>query len=263
MKRNLEEIIKEINEMSDIEILKLKDGKDFDIEDYTENEKKFFADDVRKNAINFISKKYKKLDENDISTDRDYEIADFKTFEIYLNLIKDRKEKIKIDNELYQKEKNFFDRLSDTLAEEIQSKEERNLKIITNKDGHGSTNYKICLPAKWVKDMNAQNVTLVYDYYTKTITLTDVEVHKFNKMLEELRTELQEEKTLLDLDIIAQTILKSDNSLFDNEEESVKYSHFIYKTETNKKIQITWEILNKKDDNFKTLVKVVDIHQMR
>lgn len=263
MKRNLEEIIKEINEMSDIEILKLKDGKDFDIEDYTENEKKFFADDVRKNAINFISKKYKKLDENDISTDRDYEIADFKTFEIYLNLIKDRKEKIKIDKELYQKEKNFFDRLSDTLAEEIQSKEERNLKIITNKDGHGSTNYKICLPAKWVKDMNAQNVTLVYDYYTKTITLTDVEVHKFNKMLEELRTELQEEKTLLDLDIIAQTILKSDNSLFDNEEESVKYSHFIYKTETNKKIQITWEILNKKDDNFKTLVKVVDIHQMR
>ena len=263
MKRKLEEIIKEINEMSDIEILKLRDGKDFDIEDYTENEKKFFADDVRKNAINFISKKYKKLDENDISTDRDYEIADFKTFEIYLNLIKDRKEKIKIDKELYQKEKNFFDRLSDTLAEEIQSKEERNLKIITNKDGHGSTNYKICLPAKWVKDMNAQNVTLVYDYYTKTITLTDVEVHKFNKMLEELRAELQKEKTLLDLDIIAQTILKSDNSLFDNEEESIKYNHFIYTTETNKKIQIIWEILNKKEDNFKTLVKVVDIHQMR
>ena len=263
MKRNLEEIIKEINEMSDIEILKLKDGKDFDIEDYTENEKKFFADDVRKNAINFISKKYKKLDENDISTDRDYEIADFKTFEIYLNLIKDRKEKIKIDKELYQKEKNFFDRLSNTLTEEIQSKEERNLKIITNKDGHGSTNYKICLPAKWVKDMNAQNVTLVYDYYTKTITLTDVEVHKFNKMLEELKIELQEEKTLLDLDIIAQTILKSDNSLFDNEEESIKYNHFIYTTETNKKIQIIWEILNKKEDNFKTLVKVVDIHQMR
>lgn len=263
MKRNLEEIIKEINEMSDIEILKLRDGKDFDIEDYTENEKKFFADDVRKNAINFISKKYKKLDENDISTDRDYEIADFKTFEIYLNLIKDRKEKIKIDKELYQKEKGFFDRLSNTTKEEIQTKEERNLKIITNKDGHGSTNYKICLPAKWVKDMNTQNVTLVYDYYTKTITLTDVEVHKFNKMLEELKTELQEEKTLLDLDIIAQTILKSDNSLFDNEEESVKYSHFIYKTETNKKIQIVWEILNKKEDNFKTLVKVVDIHQMR
>lgn len=263
MKRNLEEIIKEINEMSDIEILKLRDGKDFDIEDYTENEKKFFADDVRKNAINFISKKYKKLDENDISTDRDYEIADFKTFEIYLNLIKDRKEKIKIDKELYQKEKGFFDRLSNTTKEEIQTKEERNLKIITNKDGHGSTNYKICLPAKWVKDMNTQNVTLVYDYYTKTITLTDVEVNKFNKMLEELRAELQKEKTLLDLDIIAQTILKSDNSLFDNEEESIKYNHFIYTTETNKKIQIIWEILNKKEDNFKTLVKVVDIHQMR
>lgn len=262
MKRKLEEIIKEINEMSDIEILKLKDGKDFDIEDYTENEKKYFSDRARENAINFITKKYKELDESDVVADRDYEIADFKTFEKYFNLIKDRKEKIKIDKELYQKEKNFFDRLSDTLAEEIQSKEERNLKIITNKDGHGSTNYKICLPAKWVKDMNAQNVTLVYDYYTKTITLTDVEVHKFNKMLEELKTELQEEKTLLDLDIIAQTILKSDNSLFDNEEESIKYNHFIYTTNSNTKIQIAWEILNKKEDNFKTLVKVVDIHKI-
>lgn len=262
MKRKLEEIIKEINEMSDIEILKSIDGKDFDIEDYTENEKKYFSDRARENAINFITKKYKELDESDVVTDRDYEIADFKTFEKYFNLIKDRKEKIKIDKELYQKEKNFFDRLSDTLAEEIQSKEERNLKIITNKDGHGSTNYKICLPAKWVKDMNAQNVTLVYDYYTKTITLTDVEVHKFNKMFEELKTELQEEKTLLDLDIIAQTILKSDNSLFDNEEESIKYNHFIYTTSSNTKIQIAWEILNKKDDNFKTLVKVVDIHKI-
>lgn len=262
MKRKLEEIIKEINEMSDIEILKSIDGKDFDIEDYTENEKKYFSDRARENAINFITKKYKELDESDVVTDRDYEIADFKTFEKYFNLIKDRKEKIKIDKELYQKEKNFFDRLSDTLAEEIQSKEERNLKIITNKDGHGSTNYKICLPAKWVKDMNAQNVTLVYDYYTKTITLTDVEVHKFNKTLEELKKELQEEKTLLDLDIIAQTILKSDNSLFDNEEESIKYNHFIYTTSSNTKIQIAWEILNKKDDNFKTLVKVVDIHKI-
>lgn len=110
--------------------------------------------------------------------------------------------------------------------------------------------------------MNAQNVTLVYDYYTKTITLTDVEVHKFNKMFEELKTELQEEKTLLDLDIIAQTILKSDNSLFDNEEESIKYNHFIYTTSSNTKIQIIWEILNKKEDNFKTLVKVVDIHKI-
>lgn len=263
MKRKLEEIIKEINEMSDIEILKSIDGKDFDIEDYTENEKKYFSDRARENAINFITKKYKELDESDVVTDRDYEIADFKTFEKYFNLIKDRKEKIKIDKELYAKERAFFDRLSNTTKEEIQITEERDLKIITNKDGHGTTNYKICLPAKWVKDMNTQNVTLVYDYYTKTITLTDVEVHKFNKMLEELRAELQKEKTLLDLDIIAQTILKSDNSLFDNEEESIKYNHFIYTTETNKKIQIIWEILNKKEDNFKTLVKVVDIHQMR
>ena len=262
MKRKLEEIIKEINEMSDIEILKLKDGKDFDIEDYTENEKKYFSDKARENAINFITRKYKELDESDVATDRDYEIADFKTFEIHLNLIKDRKEKIKIDKELYKKEKGFFDRLSNTTKEEIQTKEERNLKIITNKDGHGTTNYKICLPAKWVKDMNTQNVSLVYDYYTKTITLTDVELYKFNKILEELKAELQEEKTLLDLDIIAQTILKSDNSLFDNEEESIKYNHFIYTTEANKKIQIVWEILNKKDDNFKTLVKIVDIHKI-
>ena len=111
MKRKLEEIIKEINEMSDIEILKSIDGKDFDIEDYTENEKKYFSDRARENAINFITKKYKELDESDVVTDRDYEIADFKTFEKYFNLIKDRKEKIKIDKELYQKEKNFFDRL--------------------------------------------------------------------------------------------------------------------------------------------------------
>lgn len=262
MKRKLEEIIKEINEMSDIEILKLKDGKDFDIEDYTENEKKFFADRARKNAISFITKKYKELDESDVATDRDYAIADFKTFEIHLNLIKDRKEKIKIDRELYAKERAFFDRLSST-TEEFSTKEERNLKIITNKDGHGTTNYKICLPSKWVKDMNTKNVTVVYDYYSKTITLTDVELHKFNKMLEELQTELQEEKTLLDLDIIAQTILKSSNSLFDTEEESIKYNRFIYKTEANKKIEITWETLNKKDDVFKTLVKVVDIHQIR
>lgn len=262
MKRKLEEIIKEINEMSDIEILKLKDGKDFDIEDYTENEKKYFSDRARENAINFITRKYKKLDESDIATERDYEIADFKTFEIHLNLIKDRKEKIKIDKELFEKEKGFFDRLSST-AEEFSTKEERDLKIITNKDGHGTTNYKICLPAKWVKDMNTKNVTLVYDYYTKAITLTDVEVHKLNKMIEELETELREEITLLDLDIIAQVILKSNNSLFEKEKESIKYSRFTYMTNTNKKVEINWKISNKNDDNFKTLVKVTDIRKIR
>ena len=38
--------------------------------------------------------------------------------------------------------------------------EQRRIKIIQNKDGHGSTNYKISLPKKWIdKIFEAENNT--------------------------------------------------------------------------------------------------------
>lgn len=43
--------------------------------------------------------------------------------------------------------------------------EKRKLKIIRNKDGHGTMNYKVSLPAKWIKQMNLDKqeyATLIY-----------------------------------------------------------------------------------------------------
>ena len=36
-------------------------------------------------------------------------------------------------------------------------KETRKLKIIRNKDGHGTMGYKIALPSKWISKMDLDN----------------------------------------------------------------------------------------------------------
>lgn len=45
--------------------------------------------------------------------------------------------------------------------------EKRNLKLIVNKDGHGTTNYKIALPKVWIDKMDLsqenRNVIVSFD----------------------------------------------------------------------------------------------------
>lgn len=45
--------------------------------------------------------------------------------------------------------------------------EKRNLKLIANKDGHGTINYKIALPKIWIDKMNLneekRNVVVSFD----------------------------------------------------------------------------------------------------
>ena len=53
--------------------------------------------------------------------------------------------------------------------------EVRELKLIKNKDGHGTINYKICLPTKWIKDMGlteeAVKATVIYNTEKKQIII--------------------------------------------------------------------------------------------
>ncbi len=53
--------------------------------------------------------------------------------------------------------------------------EVRNVKIMFNKDGHGSDTTKISLPIKWIRDMgispNDREVDLKYDEKTKKIII--------------------------------------------------------------------------------------------
>lgn len=122
--RKLEEIIKEIKEMSNDYINTcLDDDKYYEKfknntldeiakKEFTQEFWNYEAESARKNAINFITRKYEELSKYTTSTDFDYEIAENKTFQQYFNIIKDEKKLKAIDLYLQATTENFFEKLS-------------------------------------------------------------------------------------------------------------------------------------------------------
>lgn len=57
--------------------------------------------------------------------------------------------------------------------------EQRNLRLIINKDGHGTTNYKISLPKKWIDKMNLneneRNIVNSFDQENNKIEIKKAE----------------------------------------------------------------------------------------
>lgn len=155
MRRKLEEIIEEINNIELEKIIenmpyfydKWKNGT-LDKEEKEEMEE--LADDSRKSAINFITYKYEQLDKNSDATNRDYEIADFKTFERNLGIIKDQQEKERIDKELRDKVRKFGAKLY-YVNNPIEEETIRAANIMFNKNGNGSLTTRIALPVPFVR----------------------------------------------------------------------------------------------------------------
>lgn len=123
--KNLEEIIKEIEELSNDYINTCLDTDNyyekFKNNALSESEKKeltqeFFdyeAESAKKDAINFITRKYEEISKNSTCTEFDYEIAYHKTFQQYFNIIKDKNKMIAIDLYLKATTENFFEKLSE------------------------------------------------------------------------------------------------------------------------------------------------------
>lgn len=154
MRRNLEDIIKEINNLDNDLINKLtsngiyQEWKNGKYQDETNDEEwNKEAEQQKKNAIDFITRKYKELDSRETSTNREYEIADFKVFEQYFSIVKDKEEKARIDNELSKETEEFFDSLSKVYDEE----ESREINISYGKNGNGFTSTRISIPVGWTK----------------------------------------------------------------------------------------------------------------
>ena len=65
--------------------------------------------------------------------------------------------------------------------------------------------------------------------------------------------------TLLDMDNEAERITGSTTSLFDAESDCIEQKSCAYYMDTDKNIIVEFEIIDKKEDNTETLVKVTDI----
>lgn len=80
------------------------------------------------------------------------------------------------------------------------------------------------------------------------------------EIIKELKEELLNKKmTLLDMDNEAERITGSTTSLFDAESDCIEQKSCAYYMDTDKNIIVEFEIIDKKEDNTETLVKVTDI----
>ena len=144
--------------------------------------------------------------------------------------------------------------------------EYRELKLIKNKDGHGTINYKICLPTKWIKNLNLEKEEKVI-VYTKnnSIIIKNKEDFKMEEMLKELNEELlNKEMTLVEMDNTILDLLRQNNiesgSLFDNEYYCMQSLSCSYYTGEDEGIYVAFEIIKKdEENNLYTEVKVTEI----
>lgn len=139
--------------------------------------------------------------------------------------------------------------------------EYRELKLIKNKDGHGTINYKICLPTKWIKNLNLEKEEKVI-VYTKnnSIIIKNKEDFKMEEMLKELNEELlNKEMTLVEMDNEVERITESGTSLFDAESDCMEQNSCSYYIREDKNIVVEFEIIKKEENNLETIVKVTDI----
>ena len=145
--------------------------------------------------------------------------------------------------------------------------EVRELKLIKNKDGHGTVNYKICLPTKWVKSLELEKKEKVVIYMqNNAIIIKNKEDFEMEEMIKELKEELlNKEISLIDMDNEVGRITGSTTSLFDAKNDCMEQkscAYFIYDKEFigAKNIVVEFEIINEdKEDSAETLVKVTDI----
>lgn len=80
------------------------------------------------------------------------------------------------------------------------------------------------------------------------------------KIVEELKEELLNKKmTLLEMDNKTEEISGSTTSLFDEESDCLEQKSCAYYMAKDKNIIVEFEIVNKKQDNTETIVKVTDI----
>lgn len=147
--------------------------------------------------------------------------------------------------------------------------ETRELKLIKNKDGHGTTNYKICLPTKWVNFLGLdkeEKVAVCLDY--NSIIIKSKGDLKMEEIIKELKEELlNKEMTLLDLDNEAERITGSTTSLFDYEDEIRQDGSCNYWIEEDKEIMIEYLAKNTDEeieemtgeDKLNIEVKITDI----
>lgn len=139
--------------------------------------------------------------------------------------------------------------------------EYRELKLIKNKDGHGTINYKICLPTKWIKNLNLEKEEKVI-VYTKnnSIIIKNKEDFKMEEMLKELKEELlNKEMTLVEMDNKVERITESTTSLFDAESDCMEQNSCAYYIKEDKNIIVEFKIIKKEENNLETIVKVTDI----
>ena len=139
--------------------------------------------------------------------------------------------------------------------------EYRELKLIKNKDGHGTINYKICLPTKWIKNLNLEKEEKVI-VYTKnnSIIIKNKEDFKMEEMLKELNEELlNKEMTLVEMDNEVERITESTSSLFNCESDCMEQNSCAYYIREDKNIIVEFEIIKKEENNLETIVKVTDI----
>lgn len=138
----------------------------------------------------------------------------------------------------------------------------RELKLIKNKDGHGTMNYKICLPTKWVKFLELEkDEKVVVCMKDNAIIIKNKEDFKMEEMIEELKKELlNKEMSLVDMDNEAERITGSTTTLFDAESDCMEQKSCAYYIDTDKDIVIEFEIVKlNKEDNTETIVKVTDV----
>ena len=139
--------------------------------------------------------------------------------------------------------------------------EVRELKLIKNKDGHGTINYKVCLPTKWIKYLELEKEEKIIVYINdNSIIIKSKGEFKMEQILEKLNEELlNKEMTLLEMDNLAEEITESTSSLFDAEEDCIEQQSCAYYIKEDKNIIIEFEILNKCEDNKETFVKITNI----
>lgn len=142
--------------------------------------------------------------------------------------------------------------------------EYRELKLIKNKDGHGTINYKICLPTKWVKNLKLQDKVIVYTK-NNSIIIKNKEDFEMEEILKEMNEEILNKKlTLLEMDNTILNLLKQrdieSESLFDNEYYCMESLSCSYYTGEEKGIYVSFEIVKKEEkNNLYTEVKVFEI----
>ena len=139
--------------------------------------------------------------------------------------------------------------------------EARELKLIKNKDGHGTINYKICLPTKWINFLGLEKEEKVVVYLdNNNIVIKSKGDFKMDEIIKNLKEELlNKEITLLEMDNAVETISGSTTSLFDTESDCMEQKSCAYYIDKDKDIVVEFEIIEQKEDNLETIVKVIDI----